>query len=384
MAGVLDARQYFATDDPGDVAVRDLADSLYYRVDWDFMREGTPALRMGWKPDTGFAGFGFWIGYNEAMILYLLALGSPTHPIPASTWDTWTSGYDWATYYGQTYVVFPPLFGHQYSHCWVDFRGIRDAYMRSRGIDYFENSRRATLAQRAYCIANPGGWAGYDENTWGLTASDDPDGYLAHGAPPPQNDNGTITPTAAASSIVFAPEVVVPALHNLYDTYGFMLWGEYGFKDAFNLTRFWWGPDYLGIDQGPIIIMIENYLNEAVWSRFMANPHVQAGLDRAGFLAPTAVPGDPGTTAAFLTVGPNAPNPFTGSTTVAYRVAEPGPVTLRLYDARGRCVRTVAGRAGDKGPQQIVLDAAGLPSGVYFYSLEAHGRKAWRRCVVIQ
>jgi hypothetical protein len=384
MAGILDAKQYFSTDDPGDIALRDLADSLYYRVDWDFMRGGAPALRMGWKPGTEFSGFGYWLGYNEAMILYLLALGSPTHAIPASNWDTWTGTYDWATYYGQTYVVVPPLFGHQYSHCWIDFRGIQDAYMRDRGIDYFENSRRATLAQQAYCIDNPYGWAGYSATTWGLTASDDPDGYLAHGAPPAQNDNGTITPTAAASSIVFAPEIVIPTLHNFYDAYGPVLWGEYGFKDAFNLTRFWWGTDNIGIDQGPIIIMIENYLGESVWDRFMENPDIANGLAAADFQAITAVRPDAGTSVAYLALGQNAPNPFSGTATVSYRVAEPGPVSLRVYDAMGRCVRTFSGRAEDKGPQQIVLDAAGLPSGVYFYSLEAHGRTAWRRCVVVQ
>jgi hypothetical protein len=256
--------------------------------------------------------------------------------------------------------------------------------MRGRGITYFENSRRATLAQRAYCIANPFGWVGYDENTWGLTASDDPGGYLAHGAPPPQNDNGTITPTAAASSIPFAPEIVVPALHNLYDTYGGMLWGEYGFKDAFNLTEFWWGQDYLGIDQGPIIIMIENYLNGSVWDRYMANADVQAGLARAGFETVTAAPEQPGTSVSFVTLEQNAPNPFTGTTSIRYRLREPGHATLRVYDARGRCVRELVDRAVDKGPQRLDFDADGLPSGVYFYSLESRGQRAWRRCVLIQ
>ncbi len=213
MAGVLDAKQYFNTEEAEDVELRALADSLYYRVDWDFMRNGGNGIRMGWKPGTEFGGFGNWIGYNEAMILYILALGSPTHPVPWYSWAYWTTGYNWSTQYGQTYLIFPPLFGHQYSHCWIDFRDIQDDYMRLRGITYHENSRRATLAAREYCIANPYGWTGYGENLWGLTASDDPDGYAAHGAPPAQNDNGTITPTAAASSIVFAPEVVIPALH---------------------------------------------------------------------------------------------------------------------------------------------------------------------------
>ncbi|MDY0110643.1 MAG: glucoamylase family protein [Candidatus Krumholzibacteria bacterium] len=383
MAGVLDARQYFDTDDPGDSELRALADSLYLRVDWDFMRSGGGAIRMGWQPGTEFAGFGYWIGYNEAMILYLLALGSPTYPVPEFTWAYWVTGYQWQTHYGYSFVVFPPLFGHQYSHCWVDFRNLWDDYMQWRGITYFENSRRATLAQREYCIANPGGWAGYGPDTWGLTASDDPDGYLAHGAPPAQNDNGTITPTAPASSIAFAPEVAIPALHNLYDTYGDVLWGPYGFKDAFNLSRFWFGSDYIGIDQGPIVIMIENYLDERVWDRFMTNPYVQTGLARAGFQSVVAV-GDDAVDATRLIVDQNTPNPFRGTATIAYRLAEPGPATLRIYDLRGRCLRTVVADRADKGPNQFTLDAGGLPSGVYFYSIEAGNSRVWRRCVVIR
>ncbi|HOX24550.1 MAG TPA: glucoamylase family protein [Candidatus Krumholzibacteria bacterium] len=383
MAGILDARQYFDTEDPGDVALRDLADALYLRVDWDFMRSGGGAIRMGWLPGTGFNGFSYWFGYNEAMILYLLALGSPTYPVPEFTWGYWTTGYQWQTQYGYTYVIFPPLFGHQYSHCWVDFRNIWDEYMELRGITYFENSRRATLAQREYCIANPFGWADYGPETWGLTASDDPDGYVAHGAPPAQNDNGTITPTAPASSIPFAPEVVIPTLHNLYDTYGGAIWGQYGFKDAFNPERFWFGQDYIGIDEGPIVIMIENYLNERVWDRFMTNPYVQTGLLRAGFATVTGVPGefagDPR-----LVVDQNAPNPFRETTTVAYRLAEASPATLRLFDLRGRCLQTISQPGAGQGLNRFSIDARGLPSGVYLYSVEAGGNRELKRCIIVR
>jgi len=383
MAGILDAYEYFDSEDPGDVALRDLADALYRRVDWDFMRSGGGAIRMGWQPGTGFSGFGYWIGYNEAMILYLLALGSPTYPVPEFTWGYWTTGYQWQTQYGFTYVIFPPLFGHQYSHCWVDFRHIQDEYMQLRGITYFENSRRATLAQRAYCIANPSGWDGYGPDLWGLTASDAPDGYAAHGAPPPQNDNGTITPTAPASSIAFAPEVVIPALHHLYDNYGGAIWGQYGFKDAFNLTRFWFGQDYIGIDEGPIVIMIENYLNERVWDRFMTNPYVATGLARAGFLTAVGVSdefaGDPR-----LQVEQNSPNPFYETTTITYRLTEPGPATLRLYDLRGHCLQTIRHADRDRGTNQFALDARGLPSGVYLYCVEAGRSREWRRCIIVR
>lgn len=384
MAGVLDAKQYFHTNDPGDVEIRALADSLYRRVDWNWSRNNGPAIRMGWTPETGFNTFGNWIGYNEAMILYVLALGSPTYPVPASTWNTWTSGYWWATYYGQSYLIFPPLFGHQYSHCWIDFRGIPDAYMAARGIDYFENSRRATYAARSYCIANPYGHAEYGENMWGLTASDDPGGYLAHGAPPAQNDNGTITPTAAASSIAFAPEIVLPCLHHMYDNWGWVLWGKYGFKDAINPSAIWVAQDWLGIDQGPIIIMIENYLNGSVWDRYMRNPQVVRGLQLAGFQNVSAAPlPGPGPLTG-IDLEQNSPNPFHGQTVISFRVAQAGPVTLKMYDLRGRLVRHVEAEAAADDLQQITLDGAGLPSGVYAYSLESHGRKEWKRCIVVK
>jgi hypothetical protein len=381
-AGVLDAKQYFSTEDTLDVQIRALADSIYYRADWEFARNFGPGIRMGWTPEFGFSGFGTWVGYNEAMILYILAIGSPTFPVPASTWFTWTSGYNWSTQYGQTYVIFPPLFGHQYSHCWIDYRFIQDIYMQSKGITYFENSRRATVAAREYCIDNPSGWVGYGENLWGLTASDDPSGYLAHGAPPPQNDNGTITPTAAASSIPFAPEIVIPALHNMYDTYQSELWSIYGFKDAFNLTQSWWATDYLGIDQGPIIIMIENYLNGGIWSRFMENADVQTGLDRAGFEPATGVEVEPVGSALSVELSQNFPNPFERSSTISYYLSDQRHVSLTLYDVTGRSVRTLVESIQPAGRHHVVLDAGGLGSGVYYYRLKSNGQQVGRQCIV--
>ena len=383
IAGILDAKEYFDAPNERETHLRALADSIYYRVDWDFMRNGGNGIRMGWKPGTGFSGFGDWTGYNEAMILYILAIGSPTHPVPAWTWYHWTLGYWWGTQYGQTYVIFPPLFGHQYSHCWIDFRHIQDAYMRNKGITYHENSRRATLAAREYCIANPGGWVGYAGDVWGLTASIDPDGYVAHGAPPGQSDNGTISPTAAGGSIAFAPEIVIPTLHKFWDSFRLALWGEYGFKDAFNLSRFWWAQDYLGIDQGPIIMMIENYRTGSIWERFGGNPDVCRGLELAGFTPATAVAVGEGA-AAGLELGQNSPNPCQGTTTVAYSLAQPGRVALNVYDARGRLVRSYVDESQDKGGHQVVLDFEGLPSGAYFYSLESDREKVWKRCVLVR
>lgn len=287
LAGVLYARQYFTNAEPDEAAIRALADALVNRVDWDWMRNGQDALSMGWKPESGFLG-SRWVGYNEAMILYLLGLGAATNPLPPTSWTAWTSSYQWRTNYGQRYVPFPPLFGHQYSHCWVDFRHVADTYMRGKESTYFANSRRATLAQRAYCIANPGGFAGYGSNVWGLTACDGPGtggyaGYTARGAPPPQNDDGTIAPTAVGGSVPFAPEVCVPTLRHFYERSRTNLWTGYGFRDAFNLTAGWWDPDVLGIDQGPIVLMIENHRTQRVWKRFTPAPEIQRGLARAGF-----------------------------------------------------------------------------------------------------
>jgi hypothetical protein len=313
LMGVLSARKYFDRTDGGDSTVRALADSIYFRVDWPWARNGAASLTMGWHPETGFIE-SRWIGYDEAMLLYALALGSPTHPIGPEAWDAWTSGYKWDRFQDQEYVMFGPLFGHQYSHVWLDFRGIQDAYMRGRGIDYFENSRRATLAHRAYATANPGGWRGYADSVWGLTASDGPldsafvllgrqrqfHTYWARGAGTDEiNDDGTLVPTAAGGSVPFAPEIAIHALHAMRRQYGDPLFGRYGFVDAFNpsLTDAslkvpqgrihpgvgWFDTDYLGIDQGPILLMIENQRTQFVWRLMRANPHLTRGLCRAGF-----------------------------------------------------------------------------------------------------
>jgi hypothetical protein len=240
------------------------------------------------------------------MILYILALGSPTHPIPPGAWEHWTASYVWAPYYVEPFVSFGPLFGHQYSHCWVDFRSVQDHYMREKGIDYYENSRRATYAQRAYARANPRNYRGYSELLWGFTACDGPkdtafqvDGqmrefgtYQARGVSVDWvNDDGTIAPTAPGGSVAFAPEICVPALRAMRSRCGEKLWGRYGFTDAFNATFVaagadpagWVAKDYLAIDQGPIAIMIENLRTGLIWNTMRRNPSVIRGLRRAGF-----------------------------------------------------------------------------------------------------
>jgi hypothetical protein len=284
LSGILYSKQYFNDTNTDETSIRTMADAIFNRVDWNWMAQGTNAVSMGWNPPGTFIA-GNWIGYDEGMILYLLGLGIATNPLPASAWSYWTNGYTWATYYGESFVPFPPLFGHEYSHCWIDFRHIADAYMNSQSSTYFENSRRAALAQQSYCITNPLGQAGYSSSVWGLTACDDPSGYEAHGAPPGLNDDGTIAPTAAGGAMAFTPENSLPTLEYFYSHFRLHIWTAYGFRDAFNLGAQWYDTDELGIDQGPIVIMIENYRTQRVWRLFMQNAEVQRGLQRAGFVS---------------------------------------------------------------------------------------------------
>jgi len=312
IAGVLSVGEYFDRSEASEQEIRTLADALYRRVEWKWFQVKSPLVTMAWRPEKGY-GPAEYKGYDEAMILYVLALGSPTHPIDATAWPAFTSTYTWGTFYGYEHLNFAPLFGHQYSYVWIDPRGIQDPYMREKGIDYFENSRRATLAQRAYATENPMGWKGYDQDVWGLTASSGPnaltitiDGrerqfrrYWARGAALNDiRDDGTIAPTAAGGSIPFAPDITIAALKAMRYRYGEHVFREHGFVDAFNptltlpveLTRGrivpgvgWFEDDYLGIDQGPIVLMAENYRTALIWNLMKKNPHIVRGLCRAGF-----------------------------------------------------------------------------------------------------
>lgn len=281
-AGALDAQMFFNRDSAGEVRLRAVVDRLLERVDWAWMANGEDTFSMGWHPERGFI-LSRWRGYNEAMILYLMALGSAEN-LPV-TWEAWTRSYAWSEFQGVGFLPFPPLFGHQFSHCWIDFRGRPDAFMRSKSIDYFENSRRATLAQRAYAIRNPGRFAGYAGDMWGFTASDTPGGYAAYGAPPAENEHGSIAPTAPGGSIAFAPEVCIPTLRRMYEDHRARLWGPYGFRDAFHPGKNWYASDTLGIDQGPILLMIENMRGRGPWSRFTGNSRFKRGMEKAGFSA---------------------------------------------------------------------------------------------------
>jgi len=277
MAGILFAQSYFDRDNATEKAIRDTAETLYERVDWPWEEARPPAISMGWTPEHGFHTYD-WRGYNEAMIVVILALGSPTHPVDPSAWAEYHKTDKWGTFEGQEHFLFAPLFGHQYSHVWIDFRGIQDDNIRAHGIDYFENSRRASLAQHAYGVAK------YGDDIWGLTACDGPHDYAARGATAGDiRDDGTIAPTAAISSMPFTPELSQAAMQSMIAKYGDKLYKNYGFVDSFNPTQNWFDKDYLGIDQGPIICMIENYRSELVWKTMRKNPHIVRGLKRAGF-----------------------------------------------------------------------------------------------------
>jgi hypothetical protein len=312
LAGALTCEAYFDRDTPAEVEIRQLAASLYERVEWRFFLVRPPRVNMGWKPENGFSVSDWW-GYDEAMILYVLALGSPTHAIDPEAWPTYTSSYRWGSRYGMEHAGFAPLFGHQFSHVWIDFRGIQDAYLRPRGIDYFENTRRATLEQRQYAIENPGKFTAYGADVWGLSACDGPADvtlpwagrqvrfmtYAARGASFTEvRDDGTVAPYAAGSSLPFTPAESTAALKAMNERWGEHAYSTYGFLDSFNPTftfavpvyhgkvvpgAGWFDTDYLGIDQGPLLAMIENHRSGLVWNLLRRHDAVVRGLRRAGF-----------------------------------------------------------------------------------------------------
>jgi hypothetical protein len=285
LAGILYAKQYFNGTNADEANIRTMADAIFNGVNWGWMAQGSNAVSMAWYPTTGFDAAN-WVGYDEAMLLYCLSLGTTNNPLPSSAWGQWTTGYIWATNYGQAYVQFPSMYVHVFSHCWIDFRHIADSYMSNHNSTYFENSRRASLAQLAFAVANPNHEVGYNSNVWGLNASDGPAGYAVHGltgTPISGFDDGTIAPSAAGGAMAFTPEYSEPTLSYFYTHFRPHLWTAYGFYDAFNLTSQWYDTDELGIDQGPIIIMIENYRTQRPWKLFMQNQPVQTGLQRAGF-----------------------------------------------------------------------------------------------------
>lgn len=302
LAGILTAAAYFQSDSADENEIRKLADKLYRRVDWQWAQNGGATVTHGWKPESGFLS-DRWLGYDEASLLYFLGLGSPTHPLSKDGYAARCAAYHWKKIYDHEFLYAGPLFIHQLSHLWVDFRGIQDDYMRGKSIDYFENSRRATYVQRQYAIDNPNQWEGYGENCWGISASDGPGpatleingkqrkfyDYVARGVPDGPDD-GTIAPWAVVASLPFAPEIVLPAL-SYFDELELRTGNPYGYKATFNLTfptktgqkKAWLSPWHLGLNQGPIVLMIENFRTGLIWRLLRKCPYLVKGLRQAGF-----------------------------------------------------------------------------------------------------
>ena len=300
IAGALTAACYFDRDTKSEREIRTLADALYARADWQWAQNRGLTVTHGWKPESGFIKYR-WTGYSEALILYVLGLASPSFPLPAESYEAWTRTYKWKKFYGHEFLYAGPLFIHHLSHMWIDFRGIQDEYMAGKAINYFENSRRAIYAQQAYAMRNPKKRAGYGRYSWGITASDGPGpavrkingrkirfySYIARSFPYGPDD-GTLAPWAVAASLPFAPEVVLPSLHRLNEEYP-EITNQYGFKCSYNPTftsgngKGWVSKGYYGLDQGPIIMMIENYRTGLIWRLMRRSPYIVNGLRRAGF-----------------------------------------------------------------------------------------------------
>lgn len=317
--GMVVAQGWFDGDDDKETEIRRLSQRLLDRTEWDWVQAnsfGGKAISMGWSPENGFIERN-WDGYNEGMPLYLLALGSRSHPVTDGAYEAWQAPFQnyWRGDGSSRHLSFGPHFAHQYAAVWVDLRGIRDATMRAVGFDYFENSRRATYAQRDYAIANPMTWDGYSQDIWGLSASDGPGdvvidfkgtptrfhGYAAYGPKgmPDEDDRGTLAPMAVVASIPFAPEICIPATRALRNFDDGRLYGPYAFYDAFNPSfrdtqvalrsgradaRLGWvDDDYLSDNQGPILGMIANYRTGIIWKATRNVPNLVVGLKRAGF-----------------------------------------------------------------------------------------------------
>jgi hypothetical protein len=304
MAGILTAANYFTANDENEIELRWLADILYRRVDWQWALNGGTTLTHGWKPESGFLPYRWDMGYSEAIILYVMALGSPTFPIDPQGYKEWIATFECKKIYDIEYLYAGPLFIHQMSHLWLDFRGIQDDFNRKVGIDYFENSRRATLVHQQYGIENPLKFAHYSEYGWGLTASDGPGpaavkvngversffGYEARGAPFGPDD-GTISPWAVATSIAFAPDIVIKTMRQIIEFLTSLGCNPYGgFVASFNPTypdasklHSWMSPWVFGLNEGPILMMSENYHSQLIWKTTQRCPYIVKGLQRAGF-----------------------------------------------------------------------------------------------------
>lgn len=387
MEGLLAARQYFDQNTPIETALRNAITGLWEDVEWDWYRKNnSPVLYWHWSPEFQWQ-MNFQIrGFNEAHIIYLLAIASPTHGVPASLYTSgWSAGNykNLNSYYGYPIYAGPyaggPLFFAHYSYLGFDPRNIKDQFC-----NYFVRNRNHALIHRAYCTLNPENHEGYGADCWGLTASDDPFGYSAHDPYPP-NDNGTITPTAALASMPYTPEAGLDALKYFYRVQGEKLWGKYGFYDAFNLDQNWFASSYLAIDQGPIVAMIENYRTGLLWNLFMQNPEIQPALDAIGFQ-----PDASGTAENNLEqYGFDAhvfPNPVASGELLNLEISLLKPETLmaELVDPQGRTVRILfENKTMQAGIHTESLDTGNAEAGLYFLKIRNNNGDAVVRKLIL-
>jgi hypothetical protein len=272
LCGILTCRKHFSERE-----IHRLATRLYERVDWPWLLSSDLLICHGWKPETGFLK-NHWAEYSELMMIYLLAIGSPTHPVPAASWEAWKR--PWFEYDSLRYInPSAPLFVHQYSHAWFDFRGRHD-----RHANYFENSVLAVRAHLRFCLNLRSRFPHYSEDLWGITASDSARGYLAWGGPPEQGPlDGSVVPCAAGGSVPFLPSESLWTLRMMRERFGERVWKRYGFVDAFNPATDWFNPDVIGIDVGITMLMAENARSGFVWDTFMKNAEARRAFSRAGF-----------------------------------------------------------------------------------------------------
>jgi len=377
--GLLTVRQYFNQNNSDEEQIRNLCTSIWETVEWDWYRRFTTSnyLFWHWSPNYNWDINMTVQGPNEAMIVYLLAIASPTHSVPASLYlNGWAASSNYKN--GRSFYGIPlyvgwnyggPLFFVHYSFLGFDPRGKKDKFT-----NYFINNRNHTLINRAYCAANPKHYAGYSAETWGLTASDDPFGYSAH---EPTNDNGTITPSAALSSYAYTPEESMAALKSFYYTYGDKIWRAYGFTDAFNISNNWYADSHIAIDQGPIILMIENQRSELLWNNFMANPEIQPMLDAIGFVEDTTstdVAFDSDKNLSFKLLG-NYPNPFNPATKIKFSLKDEQNIKVIIYDMLGRKIKTMEKENLPPGTYEVEWNGKNdlgeqVSSGVYLYSIK--------------
>ncbi len=388
MQGLLAARAYFDQNTPLEMALRNAITGLWEDVEWDWYRKNNSnVLYWHWSPNHAWQMNFPLRGFNETQIVYILAAASPTHSVPASLYQTgWTSGgyANPSIHFGHKIYCGPfgggPMFFAHYSYLGFDPRPVKDAFC-----NYFVRNRNHALIQNAYSIANLENHVGYDADCWGLTACDGPSGYSAHDIHP-NNDDGTIAPTAALASMPYTPAESVAALRHFYRNLGEKLWGIYGFYDAFNLNQNWFAPSYLAIDQGPIVAMIENHRTGLLWDLFMQNPEIQPALDAIGFQ-----PDNSSTEEDFLKKnGFDAevfPNPVgaNGVLNLEFSVLEKQKLTARLTDGQGRVVRFLfQNREMPTGVFQENLEIKGLPRGVYFLEIKNTKGGRWTGKVVVE